>query len=349
MLFAIGSKVRLRFTGEIGTVTARLDEGMLQIRLENDPDFLIPAFEEDLMRVEEFSAAKPSFIPGGKVPTIVAPPPRQQMSMGKPAATPAGLQLCFEPMMGRDDIITRYKVWLLNDTPYEFLFEFDLFTDERDVVVLDDKINAATLLELGDFLSDDLNDSPEALLSVQRITTAGLDERIEHSHKIRPKSFFSQLVQVPLLPQPVYRFVLIAKFNTGEKKDDIADLKAYAKQHTRKPQPDTQGSSRPFKAFNIEEFANFDPEIDLHIETLLNGSVRMDKSEILRVQMVHFQRFMEKSVRLGVAKVFIIHGVGEGKLRDAIAERLRDNPNVKKFKNEFHPKYGYGATEVIFD
>jgi len=27
---------------------------------------------------------------------------------------------------------------------------------------------------------------------------------------------------------------------------------------------------------------------------------------------------------------------------------LMNHPDVKTFKNEFHPKYGFGATEVIF-
>ncbi|MBK6929627.1 MAG: Smr/MutS family protein [Saprospirales bacterium] len=49
-----------------------------------------------------------------------------------------------------------------------------------------------------------------------------------------------------------------------------------------------------------------------------------------------------------VPRVFIIHGVGEGKLRETIADELRRRPEVHKFKNEYHTKYGYGATEVVF-
>ncbi|RQH21817.1 hypothetical protein D5R40_31195 [Okeania hirsuta] len=47
-------------------------------------------------------------------------------------------------------------------------------------------------------------------------------------------------------------------------------------------------------------------------------------------------------------RVFVIHGVGEGKLRNAIATRLIKYPEVVSFKNEFHPRYGFGATEIIF-
>jgi len=33
-------------------------------------------------------------------------------------------------------------------------------------------------------------------------------------------------------------------------------------------------------------------------------------------------------------------------LRDAIKNMLRNRPEVVRYKNEYHPKYGYGATEV---
>jgi dsDNA-specific endonuclease/ATPase MutS2 len=42
------------------------------------------------------------------------------------------------------------------------------------------------------------------------------------------------------------------------------------------------------------------------------------------------------------------HGLGEGKLRTAIARRLKEMHEVSAYKNEYHPKYGWGATEVIF-
>ncbi|MFN0036693.1 MAG: Smr/MutS family protein [Saprospiraceae bacterium] len=347
MLYAIGTKVRLRYTGERATITAVLDGGMLQVRLENDPDFEIPAFEEDLQRDDaaEPVSAGAKFIQGKQEKKPEPPPARRILSQYK-ILKPKGLQLAFEPMPGRDGSVSRFKVWLLNDTPHEFLMEFDLFTHARDVLVLDDKIPASTALELGDFLSDDLNDAPEVSLRVQRITTAGLDEPLEHSLKIKPKQFFNSLLTAPILNVLAYQYVLIENFEPEEKKEE-SDLKAYAKQQARKP-PAREASSKQVKAFDPEALASFEPEIDLHIQSLINGHARLDKSEILRIQLQHCLRFVEKAVRLGAPRVFLIHGVGEGKLRDAIAGQLRDNPYVVKFKNEYHHKYGYGATEVIF-
>jgi hypothetical protein len=349
MLFAIGTKVRFRYTGEIGTVTALLDEGMLQVRLDNDPDLEIPAFEEDLMRKEEAepaSSAPQIFV--RKSDKQPEPPPKRTLNATYRILKPKGLQLVFEPMPGRDGSVNRYKAWLINDTQHEFLLEFDLFTATCDVVVVDEKVTAAAALELGDMLLDDLNDSLEVAATIQRITTKGLDEPIKNTFKIRPKQFFNNVQTVPILNLVAHHFLLFDSFEP-KKADEAEDLKNYTKQQVKRPKDKLAPHSVPYHAFNVEEFANFIPEIDLHIQNLINGHARLDKGEILRIQMLHFERFVERAIRLGVPRVFVIHGVGEGKLRDTIAARLREIPDVAKFKNEYHHKYGYGATEVIFD
>ncbi len=350
MLFAIGTRVRFRYTGETGSITAMLEDGMLQVRLDSDPDFEIPAFEEDLQRDEmaEPLSAGAKFVQG-KMEKLPEAPPRRELRIPYQILKPKGLQLVFEPMPGRDGTVTRYKSWLLNDTSHEFLFEFDLFTQNRDILSIDEKISTHAALELGDILYDDLNEGLEAWISVQRLTTAGPDTAIEHSHKIRPKQFFNNLHTVPFLNLPAHHFVLLDSFEPVAKPETEEDLKNYTRQKARKPKSTGNSNSRPFSSFNVEEFARFEPEIDLHVEKLLPGHNRIDKGEILRLQMVHFQQFLDKAVRLGAPRVFVIHGVGEGKLRDSIAAALRSNPHVVKFKNEFHHKYGYGATEVVLE
>lgn len=346
MQFSIGEKIKLRFTGESGVVVKRLEDGLLQIRLDHDPDLEIPAFEEDLLPADAAPATAGAalFMPGQKI-NKPEPPPRRVLTSQYRVLKPKGLQLAFEPMPGRDELVSKYKVWMVNDTPSDFLLEFDLYTAVREVISIDDKLQAASALELGDFMSDDLNDAPEAWLRVQRITTAGAEAPLEATLRIRPKQFFNHLMTAPVLNVLAHQFILLYNFEKAETKQEEGDLRVYAKQQRRKPRPEA-GSVR-YKTFDPEAFAGFDNEIDLHIQKLVNGYARMDKGEMVRIQMLHFQAFLEKAIRLGVPRIFIIHGVGEGKLKEAIAQRLRENPYVVKFKNEYHHKYGYGATEVI--
>ena len=89
-------------------------------------------------------------------------------------------------------------------------------------------------------------------------------------------------------------------------------------------------------------------ELDLHIERLTNRREKLNNSEMMRLQLSRFDQYMDEAIRLGVERVFIIHGLGTGRLKNAIASRLIALSEVKTFKNEYHPKYGWGATEVIF-
>ena len=350
MLFSIGTKVKLRYTGERGVITALLEEGMLQVRLDNDPDFEIPTFEEDLLRDtdKEPVSAGAKFVQGG-APSKSEAPPRRSLKSQYIILKPKGLQIAFEPMPGRDGTVSRYKAWLLNDTQHEFLLEIDLYTAAKDILFVDDKIASVSALELGDLLYDDLNDVPEVWLSVQRLTTAGPDVPIERTLKIRPKQFFNSLQTAPILNVLAHQLVVLDSFEPAAPPSSEGDLKAYTRQKTEGKKQRDKAQSSLYQPFNVEEYAGFVPEIDLHMEHLMKGYAKLDKSEILRIQMKHFHQFLEKAIRLGVPSVFVIHGVGEGKLRNAIAESLRQHPGVWRFKNEYHHKYGYGATEVIFN
>jgi hypothetical protein len=317
---------------------------MVEIRLDNDPDFIIPAFEEDIVADTVLSAVAPAWASAReKKPE---PPARRIVKSQYHILKPKGLQLVFEPMPGRDETVSRYKVWLINDTPFDFLMEFDLFTTSRDVIILDEKIAASSAYELGDFLSDDLNDAPEVFISVQRITTEGAGEPVDAGLRIKAKQFFNSFQTASIINVMAYHFVLMSNF---EPKPSAGgqDLKSYTLQNRSKTRSAGNANARPHKAFDPEDFAHFEPEIDLHIQALMNGYARLDKGEILRIQMQHFHRFIDRAIRLGANRVFVIHGVGEGKLKETIADSLRGNPHVKKFKNEYHHKYGYGATEVI--
>lgn len=50
MILAIGAKVKLRYSGESGTICAMLDDGMLMVRLDGNPDMEIPVFVDDIVR-----------------------------------------------------------------------------------------------------------------------------------------------------------------------------------------------------------------------------------------------------------------------------------------------------------
>ena len=349
MLISVGTRVRLIHLRENGVVTALLhDEGMARVRLEDGEE--IPVFLEDLARPDALPANPPSvkakFVPGKKEKTE-QPPERPPIESQYLILKSKGLQVAFDPLPEPDGQIRQFNIYLLNDTRNDYLFTFELQLDGRVVQRENQKISRTSYVPVGQLHFDQLNDAPSVTVSCWRLTTSGTGPKIEKQLRIRPKQFFKQAKTAPLLNRKVHLFLLFKPDADQKTESNTAeDLRDYTRKNT-KPKPEWQ-DIRTRMPHEVMEMAEFIPEIDLHIEQLGGNAKKMSNAEILRIQLFHFDQYMLKAIRLGVERVFIIHGIGKGKLRDAIASRLIQMPEVRTFRNEYHHRYGYGATEVIF-
>ncbi len=339
MLFAKGSRVRLKISGESGVVTDMLDKDLLMIRLDGQ-SMEIPVFEEDLEHVnkDNFKEIKTE----GKVFPQEAgnsfPPVKSQYAILKSL----GIQLAFDASSPN-----QYRIFLLNDTSQDYVFQFSWTVGGQIGIEKHGKIPAVSTLELGMMHMDELNDQPEATLHCGRITTDGEITELKKTIKIKAKTFFSKVMTAPLLNKPVHLFQVFLpdepiKTATKEKED----LKTYTLRNAKPGLRPIKKSRTP--SHDLEARAQFTGEIDLHIENLVESGIKRSNAEILRIQLAHFEKFIGEAIRLGAERVFIIHGLGKGKLRDEIASRLMQMPDVKTFQNNYHPRYGFGATEVIF-
>ena len=85
--------------------------------------------------------------------------------------------------------------------------------------------------------------------------------------------------------------------------------------------------------------------VDLHIESLIEFPEGYSKSELIRIQLNHFRSELDKAMVSRMQTIVFIHGVGNGKLKDAIISEL------KELQLNYRPadfsKYGIGATEVL--
>ncbi len=344
MLFAIGTKVRLKHTGDIGEITEMLGDGMLNVWVDSQ-DMEIPVFEEDLVRAEDYVNTN------HKAKIINTPAPVKKVVQYEPPTIETqytilksqGLQLAFDPVKDVIDIVTKYQVFLINDTNDEFIFSLKINGGSP----IHGKITATSTFQLADLLFDQLNDSPTYEIESWKITTEGTGTKQQKTLKVKAKQFFKKVKTAPLLNRPVHLYILFDKAVAKAKNKEAEDLRTYTQKNTR-PVRLQQPQNKKYQLHDVQEYANFSGEIDLHIENLPSRKGKMSNAEKLYLQLEHFDRFMEKAIRLGVPRVFIIHGIGKGKLKNIIASRLIQMKDVKTFKNEYHPRYGWGATEVIF-
>ena len=91
------------------------------------------------------------------------------------------------------------------------------------------------------------------------------------------------------------------------------------------------------------------PEFDLHIEKLYRDYSKLSNTDIIKIQLMAFEKYFQKAKNMGIEKFYVIHGVGKGKLKEEIWKELDASADVLSYKNEYHHKYGYGATEVVID
>ncbi len=349
MLYAVGTKVRLIHTGDEGRVIGLLSNGLLNVHVLDD-DMVIPVSPEDLapFTVAPLSKPKPST---SSHPNLTPSNPKSTKDTGKTttysheALSHQGLLLAFEPVLQADATAEKYWVKLINDSSYDLLFQYALFLEGVVEEKVNNKLKAASVMQLGQLWYDELNDAPEVQIAIWRITTDGTGGKQEKKIRLKAKTFFKSTQIAPLLHQSVHLFSVFDTLNS-ERRDSKENLQNYTKRMSR---PKTKINYVGDKV-NIDTmaFAEFPTEIDLHIEKLLPDSRKLDKRAILRIQLEAFENYINQAIRLGIERVFVIHGVGEGKLRNAIATRLIKYPEVESFKNEFHPRYGFGATEVIF-
>ena len=262
--------------------------------------------------------------------------------------TDSGIQIAFEPIKKPSGEVDKFIIYLLNDTRIDTVFSLDFLIFEDVAWSKNGVLKAVHFEKMGEVSFDSVNDLPQLEITITPITTEGNDEALSKIFKIKPKQFIKNFQLSKFLNREVHLFSVFDKLeNKAASKNE--DLTKYTNDLLKTAKQKSKGASdlRLFDPVpNVNEYASFVPEIDLHIEMLHNDPHHLTNEEIVGIQIKSFESFLAKAIRLNVPKVYVIHGIGKGRLRDLIAARLKRNPNILMFKNEYHEKYGFGATQV---
>jgi len=86
--------------------------------------------------------------------------------------------------------------------------------------------------------------------------------------------------------------------------------------------------------------------VDLHIEELVSKPHLLMPSEILHIQLEKADQALADAIAQNCASITFIHGVGEGRLRNAVREVLASHSAIKTFYAADPSKYGNGATKA---
>lgn len=88
-------------------------------------------------------------------------------------------------------------------------------------------------------------------------------------------------------------------------------------------------------------------EIDLHIEKLRDDHHLLKNSEMLDIQLAHFNKTLDAAIVHQLPQITFIHGAGNGVLRHELHKALSKNNKVQTFMDAGKERFGYGATKVL--
>ncbi len=345
MLLGLGNKVRFVHTGAIGKIVDRMGDGMFIVELEGGIE--IPAAADHLERVDkdlENSSVKGRVIKGKKpISQNEIPLPVRQYELLRDE----GILMAFEAIKRPDGTTQWYSVYIINATQYQALYDWEFQLKGDSLKKLNGKVEASEVVKLMEMQADYLSDNPSVIISARQVSTRGMSDWLKKEFKLKPKQFFQKQRMAPLLDRQAYVYKLFEPYQIKEKTES---LKSYTKKKIVPKAPDIKdGLYKEWSGTDVKKYANFSLEKDLHIENLIEDYSKMNNGEILRLQLDVFNKYLAEAIRLGVPRIFVIHGIGKGKLKNEIATILFRTPEVKTFKNEFHPRYGNGATEIILE
>lgn len=161
---------------------------------------------------------------------------------------------------------------------------------------------------------------------------------VEASLKVKAKQVFMKIEETRLKQEAHFSYQVLQEYpdRVEEEKPDLSKL-----------------ANAGFKIYEHGKVnrQNLEPArsvVDLHIEKLTDSWKGLGNAAIVDLQLKTFEKYYELALLHHLPQLIIIHGVGSGRLRDEIHDILRHKKEVKSFVNQFHPNFGFGATEIYF-
>lgn len=317
----IGSKVRLLHGKEEGVIT-RISGKYVEVDLGEG--FSIPVLSSEIVLISPLEARL-------ETPSTAQPSGKAASPKTAQAFALKGIYLAFVPINDREVVLH-----LVNLTGWRLLFTIFGRRGETSAGLASGILEGSQSHQVTKLLSKDFETWPvfETSLLFYSDERTPADPVLRHSLRCRIQSFHKHLQKAPLL-----------------------NVSAHVFRIDPDPAPDGKETAVPAEQIRDKMLgktgepagSTFYPKrtpsrIDLHAEALPGAPGKMSGPEILELQLSAFKTYLEQSIAEGLEEVTIIHGVGQGTLRQEIHRQLSKHPNVAYYKDAQKEKFGYGAT-----
>ena len=337
MKYQIGDIVLLLHSNEEGRIVDLINDEMLMVDVKG---VTFPVYKDqvDFPYFKRFSEKK---ILSTKKEKKYIDDVRKEKPEMRPR-TEDGVWLTFLPVMDTDEfgdvVVEELKLHLVNHTRTAYIFNYKLhFFGEPDFE-LKNTIQPFEDFYLHDIEFASLNDSPSFDFEFSLVQPAKNKEtHYETSVRLKPKQLFAKIEELKQKNLATFSQLLFENYPDKVHEEKVEMGKLAAKGYKIYEASEARKHLEPARSV-----------VDLHIEKLTDNWRRMSNYEIVSLQLKTFDKYYDLALAHHQPSLIIIHGVGEGKLRDEIHDKLRLKREVKSFVNQYHPNFGYGATEIFF-
>lgn len=338
MKFSVGDDVVILATGQEAEVIQILHPKILEVSCRGD---VFPVFTKEVKLLSETMAESREL-----KPTVF----KKEQAIKKPESPVAqtrenGFYLLFQPVYAVDDPekIQELKLSFVNQTPVSVMLHYQCRVN--DTVVSEQKaiISPKTRsLFLHSLPFEAMNDLPRFHYSLKAVEnevnwTEDAGFFFSDQLKLKPKKLFEYLAIMGQKREKAFEIKLgmpLVRSAEQRKKADILQKRFENKDIPKRTK------SQKAKSAALDE-------IDLHTEALGISTKGLDNFEILSRQLQALQIAIDAAVMGKQTSLIIIHGVGNGRLKEEVHLLLKGHPSVTFFQHSWRPKYGNGATEAF--
>ncbi len=337
MRYEVGDIVLITHSGEEARVIDIINDKMLMVDV-NGVTFPVYSDQVEYPYFKRFTEKRPQLVKKEKkYVDDVRKEKRTEVNREED-----GVWLTFLPVMDFDEfgdvVVEELKLHLVNHTRRVYNFTYKLHFFGKPDFELKNTIQPFEDFYLHDIPFEDLNDNPafdfEFTLPVPE---KGKASHYEAGVKLKPKQLFAKIEELKKKNLATFSQLLFVNYPDKLVEDRVEMGKLAAK---------------GFKVYDASKARqHLEPArtvVDLHIEKLTDDYRRMSNFDIVSLQLKTFEKYFDLAVAHRQPHLVVVHGVGEGVLRDEIHDILRMKKEVKSFVNQYTPGYGYGATEIYF-
>ncbi len=344
MKYQVGDRVLILHSNEEGEVVDIINDKMLMVDVKG-VTFPVYMDQIDFPYFKRFSEKK--MFPAKKEKQYVDDVKKEKNVQDKRVAD--GVWLTFLPVMETDEfgdeVVEELKLHLVNRTTTAYNFHYTLNFFGKSDFELKNQVNPFEDFYLHDIPFSDLNDNPTFEFEFSLLhpgKTVGKQDKRKASHyeaslKLKPKQLFAKIEAIRQKNEATFSHRLFEHY-PDELVEDKVELGPLAAKGF-KIYDATKGRAHLEQPRSV---------VDLHIEKLTDDWKHLSNYEIVGMQLKTFEKYYELALAHMQPSLIVIHGLGEGRLRDEIHDILRLKREVKSFVNQYDPRFGYGATEIFF-